>query len=603
MKAMDLLKHLNGVDPAYVEEASDHGVLAYRRRQKRARLAAAACLAGIMVAGAVLAKPALHAWETLNVVTSWDDSLLSGAPKPSSSVYVSAALPERRRADAASPFTLSVGMGQTSDYAYATVTVRAEGFEITDQDGNTARDLYVRTFFGFDGEEFDVLRARGKDRGRVTGCKYFESFTFRYIGSEDAVDSGFIDVDLQCRGGGSDLMGDSVTVYYTLKDGELRFTDKRPAEGGLKGELTVDTAEPEEEAPTLSQEDISVSVRLERTVFTPFLYFGNCIDITASVLPHGESYPTESFTAELVYAETLREEDYSFFIQKPTQYTEDGHAIIPVPRVPTDAPSGAYDLRITDPDTGFVWVFENSACVLPELPNGEGIPAYEDYVCRAEEVTSPRAQGDDDWGFTELFTLTENGKDVSLLCRAHLEYAGDTGEAYTVTLMESAFSSGFFAPYFVPADAPAGHYDLVITHSIYGYTWRFENYIEVAANPDAALFGLYHSISEPLKISRSEETVCSFAAKVENRGRPFTVTDKARFAPEAILVRNGSEITLAPEAESATGAYEMTVGTGTTATRRFQILVYPDTPCGYYDLILSYGDCSVTFEDAVAVVP
>ena len=45
MKAMDLLKHLNGVDPAYVEEASDHGVLAYRRRQKRARLAAAACLA------------------------------------------------------------------------------------------------------------------------------------------------------------------------------------------------------------------------------------------------------------------------------------------------------------------------------------------------------------------------------------------------------------------------------------------------------------------------------------------------------------------------------------------------------------------------------
>jgi hypothetical protein len=34
-----------------------------------------------------------------------------------------------------------------------------------------------------------------------------------------------------------------------------------------------------------------------------------------------------------------------------------------------------------------------------------------------------------------------------------------------------------------------------------------------------------------------------------------------------------------------------------------EIRVKPDTPCGLYDLVVSYGGCMQIFEDVVEVVP
>ena len=135
MKAIDLLKYLDKADPAYIEEASDYNLLLYRKRRKRTRTALAACLILVVLAGVFLTKPALYAWETRNTVTSWPSASISFpgfASKPSSSVYVSAEMPDQKRFSADTPFTLSIGLGQVSDYEYATLSVKAYGFEITD---------------------------------------------------------------------------------------------------------------------------------------------------------------------------------------------------------------------------------------------------------------------------------------------------------------------------------------------------------------------------------------------------------------------------------------------------------------------------------------
>ncbi len=627
MKAMDLLKSLNAVDPAYVAEASDRNLLLYRKRKKRTRMAVAACLAGVVLAGVFMVKPALYAWETRNTVVSWRDNggfVYLEFDKPSASVFVSAEMPAQKKFAAEAPFTLSVGMGQASDYAYATLSVKAEGFEITDKDGNTVTDRYVRTLSDFNSGDYGMVYRDGKRTSPITGCSHLEDFTLRYVGGENAAGWGVIEFSLTSRGQSS-TMGDAVAVYYTVQNGVLKLTDKRPADGGLRGELAEET---EDGTVSLSAEDIAVNVRMDTAVFTPFQYFGDCLEITAHYKTNRTEYATDRFTAELVYAESLREKDYSFFLKKPAAYTEDGHTVVMVPRVPVDAPVGSYDLRITDPETGFVWVITDRAWVLPELPDGSGIPAYGDFVCEAEEVTHTPKQGDSEWGFGELFTLTEKGKDVSFICRAHLEYAGDTGEDYTVVLAESGVSSSLGAVLsFVPADAPAGPYDLVITHGIYGYTWRFENYVEVAENPHARSFGLYHSMGQRLTVRRSAEMEYTFVAKVENRGKPFTltVTEDERFMPQAALTAiihtdssdtapaypiyspsgkfEACSIALQPLREPVTEPYGQTVTTGQTGSCTYRILVTPDTPCGIYDLTLSYGDSKVVFRGVVEVVP
>jgi hypothetical protein len=49
--------------------------------------------------------------------------------------------------------------------------------------------------------------------------------------------------------------------------------------------------------------------------------------------------------------------------------------------------------------------------------------------------------------------------------------------------------------------------------------------------------------------------------------------------------------------------YDFFVHTDQPASRQFELTITPDTRCGLYDLILSYEDCTVTFEGVVEVVP
>lgn len=611
MKAMDLLKYLDRADPQYIEEASDYSLLLYRKRRKRTRLAVAACLALVVLAGVLLTRPALYAWETRNTVASWRENggfVYLGDDKPSSPVMISAEMPDRKKFTADTPFTLSVGLGQTSDYEYATLSINAEGFEITDKDGNTVTDRYVRTLSDFDSGDFGVLY---NSRHNVTGCAYLEDFTFRYVGSENTTGWGTIKLSLKSRDESS-TAGETVTVYYTLQNGVLKLTDKSPVRGDQNGGMGT-VLHPEEEtesgAVTLAKEDISIRADMPSGALTPWQYLDDKFQITAFHIPSQKDYPTEGFTAELVYAESLREEDYSFFIKRPFERTEEGALILFAPRVPTDAPIGSYDLRITDSETGFVWVFENMVLVLPP-----DIPAYEDFTFETDSLPDPLMQGDY-WlsGGWEPFTLTLNGEDVADTCRAELQYrTEDDGVNYSITILESMVSSLCPAD-FVPVDAPVGWYDLVVTHALYGYTWRAEYFIEISENPDAARFGLYHSMGDHLRINGSSEEVCTFIAKVENRGTPITltVTPGNPIAPEATLViaysLGGSgelfEIPLLLVSTPDFEPYEWTWQTGKTVTQTFEIMVTPDTPCGLYDLTLSFGDCTVTFEDVVEVVP
>lgn len=728
MKAMDLLKYLDKADPAYIEEASDYNLLLYSKRRKRTRVALAACLALVVLAGVFLTKPALYAWETRNTVTSWPSAIIRipGAHygAESSPLYVSAEMPDQKRFSADTPFTLSVGLGQVSSFEYATLSVKAHGFEITDKDGNTVTDRYVRTLSDFNSGDYRMVYRNGKRTGTIAGCSYLEDFTFRFTGGENTTGWGVIEFSLQSRTENGS-MGDYVTVYYTIQNGVLKLTDKNPVrDGSQNGSLgamleetetvpgqaktvelshegytvTVSVTDPflvrgeawqekikisgipmlsdfmialypkdmteghnirlmvpstfssmhdftiptdaalgsydlivtwygnytgsEEERPewvfedfvtvtepgtvTLSKEDFSIRVEMPSGALTPGQFLGDKFHVTAFYVPTQKDYPTDGFTAELVYAESLREDDFSFVIKKPVELDPNGDFVLALsPRVPTDAPIGSYDLRITDPVTGYVWVFENTALILPA-----DIPAYEDFIFEADTTNRVISQGDNWPGGWDPFFLTLDGEDVAYQCRATLEYRTEQGgESYTITLMESMLSS-YLPPDFVSVDAPAGMYDLVVTHTLYGYTWRAENFIGIMENPEAERFGLYHDMGKKLTVSRSSGESYPFTVTVENRGDPFTVTESPRsgFLPTADVYQvDESE-------DSAHGLgllvkwpfqeeRERTVSTGETGSLSHEIRVNSDDPCGLYDLVVSYGGCMQIFEDVVEVVP
>ena len=608
MKAMDLLKYLDKADPKYIEEASDYNLLLYRKRQKRTRVALAASLALVVLAGVFLTKPALYAWETRNTVTSWNDSLLGVSSKPSPSVMVSAEMPAQKRFAADTPFTLSVGMGQVADYEYATISVTAYGFEITDKDGNTVTDRYVRTFSNFNSGDYGMVYRNGKPTSPVTGCQYFEDFTLRFVGNENTTGWGVIEFSLQSRyEHGS--MGDSVTVYYTLQNGVLKLSDKNPVKGDQNGNGTM--LQPEELEPGLHKQDFSVQTALDPSVLYPGMVCADNFHLRVFHIPTQQSYSNDQFTVELIYAETLRKEDFSFPItyhayEKPEGSTSSWIPSCYLTIVPDDAPIGSYDLRVTDPATGFVWVFENMALVLPP-----DIPAQEDFFFAYDPTHYVLGQGDN-WpgGGWEPFFLNLGDEDVAYQCRATLEYRTEQGgESYSITLMESMLSS-HIPPDFVSVDAPAGEYDLVVTHELYGYTWCVENFMEIVENPEAERFGLYHDMGKKLTVSRSSGEAYPFTVTVENRGDPFTVTESpsSGFLPTAdVYLWNESEgtghglglLVKWPFQEER----ERTVSTGETGSLSHEIHVKSNTPCGLYDLVVSYGGRVQIFEDVVEVVP
>ena len=312
MKAIDLLKYLELADPAYVAEASDCNLLLYRKRRKRTIRALAACFALVVLGSIVFAKPALHAWETRNTVASWRDNggfVYLEFDKLSVPIFVSAELPDQKRFAADTPFTLSVGMGQVADYEYATISVKAYGFEITDKDGNTVTDRYVRTLSSFNSGDYGVTY---NDRHKVTGCTYLEDFTFRFVGSENTTGWGVIEFSLQSRDESS-TMGDSVTVWYTLQNGVLKLSDKTPVKGDQNGNGTMlQPVETEPGTVTLSKEDFSVQTALDPSVLYPGMVCADNFHLRVFHIPTQQSYSNDQFTAELIYAETLRKEDFSF---------------------------------------------------------------------------------------------------------------------------------------------------------------------------------------------------------------------------------------------------------------------------------------------------
>ena len=614
MKAIDLLKYLELADPAYVAEASDCNLLLYRKRRKRTIRALAAGFAIVVLGSIVFAKPALHAWETRNTVTSWNDSLLGVGSKPSPSVMVSAEMPAQKRFTADTPFTLSVGMGQVADYEYATLSVTAYGFEITDKDGNTATDRYVRTLSAFNSGDYGVTH---NDRHKVTGCTYLEDFTFRFVGNTKSTGSYPITLSLQSRDESS-TMGDSVTVWYTLQNGVLKLSDKNPVKGDQNGNGTV--LQPEELEPGLHKQDFSVQAALDPSVLYPGMVCADNFHLRVFHIPTQQSYSNDQFTAELIYAETLRKEDFSFPITYQAYEKPEGSTSSWIPScyltiVPDDAPIGSYDLRITDPATGFVWMFENMAMVLPEPPKEDPDfgtpPPYEDLSCAVTTEKDTFLQGEN---IRDAFaiTLVQYGEDVSFFCSAELVYAEDGGEGCTITVQDSLFSSHLSASY-IPVDAPVGGYDLIVTDQRYGYTWRFNHIVEIIANPDAPTFGLNTNIERKLTISRTSEEIHTFVAEVENLGMPITmtVTPQTEPCPAATLTFAEApayagelfEIPLVSVSTPAYDPYEWTWQTGATVTPLFEIMVTPDTPCGLYDLALYYGDCMQVFEGVVEVVP
>ena len=201
--------------------------------------------------------------------------------------------------------------------------------------------------------------------------------------------------------------------------------------------------------------------------------------------------------------------------------------------------------------------------------------------------------------------LTLDGQDRSLFCTVELVYAEDGGKACTITLKEPAYSSHMPFPY-IPADAPAGGYDLVITEHRYGYTWRYNHILEITENPDAPRYVFHTDIEDVLTVSRSSKESYCFTAIVENRMMDFTLPEGGRFSPSAGLTMMAGDApaatVLCKDMSPANVTEIRTVRTGQMGTCRYELILTPDTPCGLYDLTLSYGGESVTLSQVVQVV-
>lgn len=601
MRPYDLLKNMDLADPAYVEEASDRSLLVYRKRRKRTRTVVAACLVLAVLAGGVFTEPAVSAWNLRNTVVSWPSSVLPGASvEPSSGVYVSAEIPTREKMDADQPFTLSVGLGQGASYEYATLSIKAPGFEITDPKGNTVTDRYVRTLMDFGGGDYGMLRGN-VNRGCYMGCAYLEDFTFRYVEGEDSVEQGGIHISLTHRGEDS-AMGDAVTVYYSVEDGVLKLIDTPPADGGGHAVLEEETHPGD---VTLSKEDISVQVSMENVLLTHRMRVDKP-RIHAFFPALGEDYTEGRFTAELVYAETARAEDYSLYIAKPNKPTEESAVLSVYSSIPLEAPVGAYDLRITDLETGFVWLFENMVLVVPSAlhPNGDGFPAKEDLICKAMAAKPCLKQGEylvgEDFSIFDISVQHKNGEDRTWNCTAWLT---DTPLGYKdkdFVVKESALSS-MTPHYYIPVDMPAGYYDLVVRDDFMGHTWVFEDFIEIIEDPDAERFDFYHDINGVLTVSRSSWETYSIFTSVHYRGQNRELVQDESFVPEASLVMQTNHSGWIPSIGlKRIGEPESWTLSGSC---KYELEITPDTPCGLYDLVLSYGDCTRVFEGVVEVVP
>ena len=153
--------------------------------------------------------------------------------KDSPPLNLSAELLSKRKLSSDSPFDIKIGMTGGGVYQYATFEIFAPGFQITDKNGVTYTDSYSVLYNDFKDEKYGIIH---DGKGHLVDLKYFETFTFQYIGEEShtAGSISFLISALQHSEPATEAelnfgpCGNHVSIYYEIKNGKIKLTAKNP---------------------------------------------------------------------------------------------------------------------------------------------------------------------------------------------------------------------------------------------------------------------------------------------------------------------------------------------------------------------------------------
>ena len=263
-------------------------------------------------------------------------------------------------------------------------------------------------------------------------------------------------------------------------------------------------------------------------------------NIHLDVRRDGESVPIVDLSAVLEYAgeEPVRD-SYEMKVREPLYSSS-----LADTSVSYIAPIGAYDLVVTlydyEAEQPIRWHLEHFLTVVP--------PPYEDY--RVSATLSPNILKPGEPLDGKLDITVSWGQVVKSMggWTAEMRLVGGDGD-YSFTICDEQtwldlFSSSSASqtvelhPDPIPADAPEGIYELVVSIENYGYTWKFPNFLLVwpedkTLRPDDGTAVSYHTctatVDNPvvtygdapevsIRVTRAGEACTDFAAYLVYRG-------------------------------------------------------------------------------------
>ena len=161
------------------------------------------------------------------IVKSWESG------KPSGDLYISAEIVSETKIPVDSEFEVRIGIGRFGDqYSTAKIEITSSDLTIFSSDGTSNEDSYQIRYNDFDDSKYGLILNDN------TEVKYFENFKFKYSGEGQSA-QGYIGFKIVViDSDGEELAGDSVGLYYEVKNGKISISTSRPTDYVPENNLT-----------------------------------------------------------------------------------------------------------------------------------------------------------------------------------------------------------------------------------------------------------------------------------------------------------------------------------------------------------------------------
>ena len=282
--------------------------------------------------------------------------------------------------------------------------------------------------------------------------------------------------------------------------------------------------------------------------------------------------------------------------------------------IPADAPEGVYGIKLT---------YRRASESLPNvlIVNDGKVGTYVDRFTFGYEKPDDAYPGDTVSFFTQVanewdaFTYEGSSSDfapaATLIHRQtqyRLDGTFDTATDFGTHTVEHWALGNATQVFMIPADAPVGDYDLVLSYG--GYSQTFERALTLL---DPIYKDLdYPPVSDDHFFTFGIEAVDGFAilgdridvtAWVVNQGEPFSfMGDPYTYAPTIILYHMDSDYVIqGHEAPTGVEPRPCNVLTGQKGSGTYTFFIPADAPTGEYGIKLSYNGLESSFDSRLTV--